>query len=75
AAGCAGGTLPCAMNAANEVAVAAFLAGQCAYLSIADCVEAVMEAHHGERVTSVEQLAQTDATARQSASNYLAKLR
>ncbi|MEG0476709.1 MAG: 1-deoxy-D-xylulose-5-phosphate reductoisomerase [Raoultibacter sp.] len=75
AAGCAGGTLPCAMNAANEVAVAAFLAGHCAYLSIADCVEAVMEAHHGERVTSVEQLAQTDATARQSASNYLAKLR
>ncbi|MEG1831274.1 MAG: 1-deoxy-D-xylulose-5-phosphate reductoisomerase [Raoultibacter sp.] len=75
AAGCAGGTLPCAMNAANEVAVAAFLAGHCAYLSIADCVEAVMEAQHGERVTSVEQLAEVDAAARQSASNYLAKLR
>ncbi|MEG0072334.1 MAG: 1-deoxy-D-xylulose-5-phosphate reductoisomerase [Raoultibacter sp.] len=71
AAGCAGGTLPCAMNAANEVAVAAFLAGRCSYLAIADCVEAVMDAHHGECVTSLEQLTEVDAASRISASNYL----
>ncbi|MEG0027132.1 MAG: 1-deoxy-D-xylulose-5-phosphate reductoisomerase [Raoultibacter sp.] len=74
AAGCAGGTMPCAMNAANEVAVAAFLAQRCSYLAIADCVEAVMDAHRGEKVTNLEQLAEVDATARIAASEYLAKL-
>nr|WP_270295215.1 1-deoxy-D-xylulose-5-phosphate reductoisomerase [Eggerthella sinensis] len=45
AAGERGGTLPCVMNAANEVAVAAFLAEEGSYLGIAACVEAVMDAH------------------------------
>lgn len=71
AAGSAGGTLPCAMNAANEVAVAAFLAGSCSYLGIADAVEAVMDAHVGEKVTSLEQLLDTDRRARIAASKYL----
>ncbi|MEG0070664.1 MAG: 1-deoxy-D-xylulose-5-phosphate reductoisomerase [Raoultibacter sp.] len=74
AAGQAGGTVPCVMNAANEVAVAAFLAEQCSYLAIADCVESVMDAHRGELVTSLEQLAEVDAVARLSASEYLRKL-
>ena len=42
-AGEIGGTLPCVMNAANEVAVAAFLAEQLPYLGIAECVEDAME--------------------------------
>lgn len=66
-AGMAGGTLPCAMNAANEVAVAAFLGEQCAYLDIAACVEAVMEAHEVKRVESIEQLEEIDAWARRAA--------
>lgn len=66
-AGETGGTLPCAMNAANEVAVAAFLAEQCAYLDIAACVEAVMEAHEAKRVESIEQLEEIDAWARRAA--------
>ena len=49
AAGERGGTLPCVMNAANEVAVAAFLAGEGTYLGIAACVEAVMDAHEQRR--------------------------
>lgn len=63
-AGREGGTLPCVMNAANEVAVAAFLAGQGSYLGIAACVEAVMEAHRaggGDGVQPVESLAQLEA--------------
>ena len=44
-AGSAGGTLPAVMNAANEVAVAAFLAEEGSYLGIAECVEAAMDAH------------------------------
>ena len=66
-AGKMGGTLPCAMNAANEVAVAAFLAGQGSYLGIAECVEAVMELHDVCRVESVEQLQAVDAWARAKA--------
>ena len=60
-AGDAGGTLPCAMNAANEVAVAAFLAEECSYLAIAACVEAVMDAHEREGVQAVESLEQLEA--------------
>lgn len=67
AAGETGGTLPCVMNAANEVAVAAFLAGQGSYLGIAACVEAVMEAHDVAAVESIEQLESVDAWARSCA--------
>ena len=73
-AGECGGTLPCAMNAANEVAVAAFLAGHGSYLGIAGTVEAVMEAHEREgvqEVTSLEQLEAVDAWARRFAENHL----
>ena len=69
-AGTVGGTLPCVMNAANEVAVAAFLAEQGSYLGIAECVEAVMDAHEREgvqRVESLEQLQELDAWAREIA--------
>lgn len=69
-AGSVGGTLPCVMNAANEVAVAAFLAEQGSYLGIAECVEAVMEAHEREgvqKVESLEQLQALDAWAREAA--------
>ena len=70
-AGTVGGTLPCAMNAANEIAVAAFLEEQCSYLGIADCVEAVMEAHQAQAVESLEQLEEVDAWARAQARRVL----
>lgn len=69
-AGGVGGTLPCVMNAANEVAVAAFLAEQGSYLGIAECVEAVMDVHERngvQRVESLEQLQELDAWARETA--------
>ena len=70
AAGERGGTLPCVMNAANEVAVAAFLAEEGSYLGIAQCVEAVMDAHERDgvqRVESLGQLEELDAWARAEA--------
>ena len=70
-AGRAGGTLPCVMNAANEIAVAAFLAERCAYLDIAGCVEAVMEAHEARPVESLEQLEETDGWARRTADAWI----
>lgn len=70
-AGSTGGTLPCVMNAANEVAVAAFLSGEGSYLGIAECVECVMESHDVQAVESVEQLQEVDAWARAEASKNL----
>ena len=70
-AGTVGGTLPCAMNAANEIAVAAVLDEQCSYLGIADCVEAVMEVHQAQAVESLEQLEEVDAWARAQARHGL----
>ena len=70
-AGEVGGTLPCAMNAANEVAVAAFLNGSCSYLGIAQCVEAVMDAHNVCAVESLEQLEEVDTWAREAAHGAL----
>ena len=72
-AGEVGGTLPAVMNAANEVAVAAFLAEQIGYLDIARCVEATMDAHEGagvQVVESLEQLKAVDAWARAFASEW-----
>ena len=78
AAGMRGGTLPCVMNAANEIAVDAFLGERCAYLDIAACVEAAMEAHENagvETVESVGQLLEWDAWARKTAKEWIAKRR
>ena len=72
-AGATGGTLPCVMNAANEVAVAAFLADGIGYLDIARCVEAAMDAHERDgvqRVESLDQLEEIDRWARRIAEEW-----
>ena len=66
-AGRAGGTLPCAMNAANEVANEAFRQGLCGFLDIERVVARVMERTAVERVDSVAQLDEVDARARELA--------
>lgn len=73
-AGEVGGTLPCVMNAANEVAVASFLEGGCAYLDIARCVEAAMDAHEArgvQKVEGLEQLREVDAASRAFAAQWI----
>lgn len=69
-AGESGGTLPAAMNAANEVAVARFLEGSCAFLDIEGCVGHVMDVHERQPVESVEQLEEVDVWARACAADY-----
>lgn len=66
-AGREGGTLPAAMNAANEVAVEAFLKGRCELTDIDRVVDSVMSAHATEPLRSVEQVVAVDAWARQAA--------
>lgn len=72
-AGTRGGTLPCAMNAANEIAVAAFLEERCSYLGIAEVVEVTMDACKVESVESIDQLGEVDAWARSFARSVLRK--
>lgn len=72
-AGRAGGTLPCVMNAANEVAVAAFLADACRLTDIDATVEQVMEQVGSEPVESLEQLEDIDARSRALASDILTR--
>lgn len=50
-AAAAGGTMPCAFNAANEECVAAFLDGACGFLAISEIVSAVMDRHAPQPVT------------------------
>jgi 1-deoxy-D-xylulose-5-phosphate reductoisomerase len=71
-AGRAGGTLPCALNAANEIAVAAFLGGKLGFLGVEATVETVLAAHQREDLESVEQLEAIDAWARQKAAAVIA---
>jgi 1-deoxy-D-xylulose-5-phosphate reductoisomerase len=70
-AGRVGGTLPCAMNAANEVANAAFRANACGFLDIERVVGSVMDMTRVERVESLRQLQECDALARQQAREVL----
>ncbi len=74
-AGRVGGTLPCAMNAANEVANDAFRRGLCGFLDIERIVSFVMDATTTERVESVEQLVEADERARALASAALLEVR
>jgi 1-deoxy-D-xylulose-5-phosphate reductoisomerase len=67
AAGRAGGTAPCALNAADEVAVQAFLDGAIALGRVPEVLETVLAGHRIERVESFEQLHDVDARAREAA--------
>ena len=66
-AGKTGGTMPCVLNAANEVAVDAFLHGRCGFTDIDRVVEDAMDAHDVEPVQSLVQLEAVDAWARHRA--------
>jgi 1-deoxy-D-xylulose-5-phosphate reductoisomerase len=66
-AGREGGTVPCVLNAADEVAVQAFLDGAIGIGQIPDVLQGVVDAHAREDVESVEQLRALDAWARDRA--------
>jgi 1-deoxy-D-xylulose-5-phosphate reductoisomerase len=70
-AGERGGTYPCAYNAANEVAVAAFLERRLTFLAIADVVEAALEAADGAPARDLDDLVEADAAARRVAERGL----
>lgn len=68
-----GGTMPAALNAANEVAVQAFLDGKIRLSEIAAINGRVMDAHESVPVADLETVLNADAQARETASGYLAE--
>jgi len=69
-----GGTLPAAMNAANEEAVAAFLDERICLTEIPLVIEAVMNNHSAKEVDSIETVLEVDQWARTSAVSEIHKL-
>lgn len=69
----AGGTAPAILNAANEVAVEAFLAERIGFMDIPCIIESVLSASNIEGVTSIEQLVSVDSNARVTAKRWLEK--
>jgi 1-deoxy-D-xylulose-5-phosphate reductoisomerase len=70
-AGEEGGTYPCAFNAANEVAVAAFLDGRLPFLGIAATVEEALAGIDGAAAHDLDELMHADAEARRLAERGL----
>lgn len=70
----AGGVMPCAMNAADEEAVAAFLEGKIKYTDILRVAEGVLSSTENRRAESFEQLAEVDKTARAAAEKIISAL-
>ena len=71
-AGERGGTHPCAFNAANEVAVAAFLDGRLSFLGIAEVVADALERADGTPARDIDDLLEADRRARALAGEGLA---
>ncbi len=66
-----GGTAPAILNAANEIAVSAFLQGRIGFLSIPALVEEALAALPAEPAESLERLLAADARARQLTQNAI----
>ncbi len=66
-----GGTAPAILNAANEVAVEAFLKGRLGFMQIAEVVESVMDSVASHQDVELEQILAADAFAREAAVRQL----
>lgn len=71
AAGRAGGTAPAVFNAANEVAVAAFLAGELSFPGIAAAIENALERCGAEDARSLAAVLEADARARRTTETFV----
>lgn len=69
-----GGNMPCILNAANEIAVNAFLSEQIAFTQMPDLVEYTMENTEFAVSPDIEFLEISDRSAREVAKNYINKL-
>ncbi len=68
-----GGTMPATLNAANEIAVQAFLDNKIRLSDIPNIIESVMNEHESQTVSSLETVIETDAQARKKTIKLLEK--
>jgi 1-deoxy-D-xylulose-5-phosphate reductoisomerase len=73
-AGETGGTLPAVLNAANEIAVSAFLEKRMSFPRIWQAVEQVMDAHESIAHPDLDEILRADQWARAEAGKYVKKL-
>jgi len=66
-----GGTCPAVMNAANEIAVAAFLHEKIGFLQIPELISQVMKSHHPIAIRELEQVLDADSWGRQQATKLI----
>lgn len=66
-----GGNMPCILNAANEVANAAFRRGECSFLGMAEVIERTMRQASFDKTPNLDTYFKTDAEARQIAASLL----
>lgn len=66
-----GGTMPAVLNAANEIAVDAFLNGGIRFLGIADVIRNTMDAHTCRDVSSLDDALEADRWAREKADSLV----
>ena len=66
-----GGTMPAAMNAANEIAVDAFLQGGIRFPDIAEIIDSTMQAHAAHDMDSLEAALEADRSAREKAESLV----
>ncbi len=71
----AGGSAPAILNAANEIAVSAFLQGRLGFLGIPDLIQACLDALPGGPAGDLDQLMDTDAAARRMAEALIPRMR
>lgn len=67
----AGGSMPCVLNAANEVCVAAFLHDKVSFLRMSDIIERTMDTIPFEKSPSFDDYVRIDAEARRVATSFL----
>jgi 1-deoxy-D-xylulose-5-phosphate reductoisomerase len=68
-----GASIPAVLNAANEIAVEAFLDGELSYLGIAKLVERVMEMHVTHAIETIENVMEADEWARRTARDVIGR--
>ncbi len=69
-----GGTMPATLNAANEIAVAAYLDGGIGFQDIPEVIRSTMEAHRTQDVTNLEQALEADRWAREKSGSLVRAL-
>jgi 1-deoxy-D-xylulose-5-phosphate reductoisomerase len=62
-----GESMPAVMNAANEIAVEAFLGGKIGFMAIAESIEKVMDLHASHALGSIEEVLEADRWGRNTA--------